>query len=84
VPGISGAGGDAPHRVVANALIAAGALIVAGSGSLAGLGRPEYLFVGELSGIVVIFVGFLCGEQELGFAKTLAGRWFARVPVRAR
>jgi len=60
--------GDGPRRVAANALIAAGALIVAGSGSLAGLGHSEYLFLGELAGISIIFAGFLCAEQGLVFA----------------
>lgn len=55
------------HRVVSNVLIAAGALIVAASGSLAGLGRPEYLFAGELAGISVIFLGFLRSQPDLSW-----------------
>lgn len=53
------------YRAFSNLLIAAGALVVAASGSLAGLGRPEYLFLGELAGIVIIFAGFLRSQPRL-------------------
>lgn len=54
-----------PHRVFSNILIASGALVVASSGSLAGLGRPEYLFIGEFIGIAIIFAGFLRSQERL-------------------
>ena len=57
--------GTARYRVTSNVLIAIGALIVASSGSLAGLGRPEYLFLGEFFGIAVIFAGFLRSQERL-------------------
>jgi hypothetical protein len=58
------------YRVISNLLIAAGAIVVASSGSLAGLGRSEYLFIGELLGIVIIFAGFLRSQEHLS-ARTL-------------
>ncbi|MFQ5886354.1 MAG: hypothetical protein ACE5II_03860 [Anaerolineae bacterium] len=48
-----------PHRVLSNVLIALGALVVAASGTLATLGSTNYLFVGELVGGTLIFIGFL-------------------------
>jgi len=48
-----------PHRVLSNVLIALGALVVAASGTLATLGSTSYLFIGELVGGTVIFIGFL-------------------------
>ena len=51
------------RRTLGNLLIAAGALIVGGAGSLARLGRPEYLFLGELTGVAVIFAGFLLTDR---------------------
>lgn len=58
------------YRVASNLLIAVGAIVVASSGSLAGLGRPEFLFIGELFGIVIIFAGFLRSQEHLS-GKTL-------------
>ncbi|MBI2303943.1 MAG: hypothetical protein HYU86_04250 [Chloroflexi bacterium] len=58
--------GTFPHRVVSNVLIALGAIIVAASGSLATLGNPSYLFIGELLGLVVIFIGFLRSQEVFG------------------
>jgi hypothetical protein len=51
-------------RVAGNMLIATGALIVGSSGSLARLGRPGYLFAGELAGIAIIFGGFLLTDRS--------------------
>lgn len=42
-----------------NLLIAAGALMVAGSGGLAKAGQPAYLYLGELTGLVLMFIGFM-------------------------
>jgi hypothetical protein len=47
------------NLLVGHLLIAAGALILAGAGGFARLGQPEFLYVGELLGIVVMFGGFL-------------------------
>lgn len=53
------------YRVLSNLLIAGGALVVAASGSLAGLGRPEFLFLGEFAGISLIFAGFLRSQPSV-------------------
>jgi len=48
-----------PHRVVSNALIAIGAILPALGGTFSRLGVPQFLYVLELVGIIVIFIGFL-------------------------
>jgi hypothetical protein len=53
----------AGYRLVANLLIAGGALIVAGAGSLETFGHGEYLYAGEIIGITLVFVGFLCSSE---------------------
>ena len=65
------------YRVVSNVLIAAGAIVVASSGSLAGLGRPEYLFLGEFLGIAIIFLGFLRSQEHLSRASMPLLRHFS-------
>ena len=47
------------HRVIGNVLIAAGALAPAIGGSLARLGTSEFLYISELLGAVLMFLGFL-------------------------
>lgn len=47
------------HRVIGNVLIAAGAMAPAIGGSLSRLGSSEFLYVSELLGAVLMFVGFL-------------------------
>jgi len=47
------------HRMIGCLLIALGTLIVAAGGTLTRLGRPEYLYVAMLTGVSVIFVGYL-------------------------
>jgi hypothetical protein len=47
------------HRVIGNVLIAAGAMAPAIGGSLSRLGASEFLYVSELLGAVLMFVGFL-------------------------
>lgn len=47
------------HRVIGSVLIAAGALAPAIGGSLSRLGSPEYLYISELLGAVLMFLGFL-------------------------
>lgn len=48
---------NAGHRAAGNALIAAGALLPGIGGSLAKAGLVEALYVGELAGIVLIWMG---------------------------
>lgn len=48
-----------PHRVVSNLIIAAGTIIISSTGTLSRIGRPELFFLGELLGVLIIFLGFL-------------------------
>lgn len=48
-----------PHRVISNVIIAVGAFIPSVTGLLNRLGLPELFFLGELVGVLVIFIGFL-------------------------
>lgn len=50
------------YRVVANILIAAGALLPALGGSLSRFGVPEFLWLSELFGVIIIFLGFLYSQ----------------------
>jgi hypothetical protein len=47
------------HRVVGNGLIAAGALSPAIGGSLSRIGAPEFLYISELLGALLMFAGFI-------------------------
>jgi hypothetical protein len=47
-----------PQRVLGNVLIAMGGLSPALGGTLARLGATEFLYLSELIGVVVIFIGF--------------------------
>ncbi len=53
------------HRVVSNALIAAGALIAGGAGTLEKFGQPSLLYLGNLLGMTVIFLGFLRSSDRM-------------------
>jgi len=55
-----------PHRVVSNILIALGALMPVFGGSLAHLGNASYLYLSELLGIIIIFLGFLRSKEVFG------------------
>ncbi len=48
-----------PHRVIGNVLIAVGAMAPALGGSLSRLGLGGYLYVSELVGAVLMFIGFI-------------------------
>ena len=48
-----------PHRVIGNVLIAVGAMAPALGGSLSRLGLGGYLYVSELIGAVLMFIGFI-------------------------
>ena len=47
------------HRVIGNVLIATGALAPAIGGGLSRLGASEFLYISELLGAVLMFIGFL-------------------------
>jgi hypothetical protein len=65
-----------PHRTVGNILIAAGALAPAVSGTLSRVGLTEYLYLGELLGAILMFIGFLQATMEV----TEPGRHPAEAP----
>ncbi len=48
-----------PHRVIGNILIAVGAMAPAFSGLLSRMGFSGYLYIGELFGAILMFLGFL-------------------------
>ena len=54
----------APHRVVSNLLIAGGASLAGAAGGLERLGYPSLLFLGNLLGITVIYIGFLRSNER--------------------
>jgi len=47
------------HRTLGNILIAAGAMLPAFGGTLSRMGIPNVLYIGELLGVMLIFLGFL-------------------------
>jgi hypothetical protein len=47
------------NRMVGNILIAAGALLPAIGGSFVGMGLPDFLFLSEFLGAILMYVGFL-------------------------
>lgn len=53
-----------PNRVLGNVFIAVGGLSPALGGTLARLGTPEYLYVSELVGVIVIFIGFVLATRQ--------------------
>lgn len=46
-----------------NLLIALGGIILSASGGAARFGRPEYLYLGEMLGLFVLFIGFLKSRE---------------------
>lgn len=56
----------AGYRALSTLLIAAGSLIVASGGSLEAFGHGEYLYLSEIVGITVIFLGFLRAKETMG------------------
>jgi len=53
-----------PNRVLGNVFIALGGLSPALGGTLARVGVPEYLYVSELVGVIVIFIGFVLATRQ--------------------
>jgi hypothetical protein len=58
------------HRVIGNVLIAAGAMAPAVGGSLSRLGASEFLYVSELLGAVLMFIGFLRATTPMASRKS--------------
>src|SRR5271157_3141880 len=52
-----------PNRVIGNVLIAAGALSVASASELTHLGYGQFLYLGELLAVILMFVGFLIAAR---------------------
>ena len=48
-----------PNRVIGNVLIAAGALLPASAGTFVKLGLADWLYLSELLGATIMFIGFL-------------------------
>jgi hypothetical protein len=55
----------AAHRVVSTLLIAGGALVAGAAGSLEKFGVPGLLFLGNMAGITIIFLGFLRASPRI-------------------
>ncbi|MBI2958159.1 MAG: hypothetical protein HYY32_04875 [Chloroflexi bacterium] len=68
-----------PHRVVSNILIALGALAPVWGGSLARAGNPSYLYLSELLGVTIIFLGFLRNKEVFGLYRFPLVHGFKRV-----
>lgn len=62
-----------PNRVVGNILIAVGALAPALGGTFTRLGHPEFLYLSELIGAVVMFIGFLTVTSTRATTPAAAG-----------
>jgi hypothetical protein len=54
-----------PNRVVGNILIATGALLPASAGTLIKFGLGDWLYVSELFGAVIMFMGFIAAGRSL-------------------
>jgi hypothetical protein len=69
------------HRVQSNVLIAVGSLLPAIGGSLLRLGtaRGALFYIFELSGVLIIFIGFLRTKEVFGFFRFPLVHGFARV-----
>jgi len=52
------------HRVLANVLIAAGALLPASAGTFVKLGLADWLYLSELLGAILMFIGFLQATSQ--------------------
>jgi hypothetical protein len=61
-----------PQRVLGNVLIALGGLSPALGGTLARIGATEFLYLSELIGVVVIFIGFRLATTQQPVPATAA------------
>lgn len=67
-----------PHRVVSNILVAIGAMIPAAGGTAQRVQGFNLLYLLELIGIVIIFIGFLRSSEVFGVARAPVVHWFER------
>ena len=58
------------HRTIGNVLIALGAILPAFGGTFSRMGVPGALYVGELLGAVILFIGFLRAITPIGESET--------------
>ena len=54
------------YRALSTLLIAGGSLVVASAGTFEALGKGEFLYLAEIVGITVIFLGFLRSRETMG------------------
>ncbi len=54
------------HRTIGNILIAVGAMLPAFGGTFSRMGVPAALYLGELFGVILIFVGFIRATTPMG------------------
>ncbi|HNB53640.1 MAG TPA: hypothetical protein PK530_16950 [Anaerolineales bacterium] len=59
------------HRVIGNVLIATGAMAPAFGGAFSRFGIPSALYIGELIGAVLIFIGFLRATTPMAEKQTI-------------
>jgi hypothetical protein len=57
------------HRTIGNILIAAGAMLPAFGGTFSRFGVPNALYLGELLGAVLMFVGFVRATTPMGVSR---------------
>lgn len=69
-----------PHRVLSNILVALGAILPAVGGTRMRLGSPELLYLLELLGIIIIFIGFLRSREVFGLYRFPLVHGFRRLP----
>jgi hypothetical protein len=60
------------NRMVGNILIAIGALMPAIGGSFVGMGLPDFLFLSEFLGAILMYVGFLQATATVPVKNTSA------------
>jgi hypothetical protein len=54
------------HRTIGNILIAVGAMLPAFGGTFSRMGVPAALYLGELFGVIIIFIGFVRATTPMG------------------
>jgi len=62
------------HRTIGNVLIAVGAMLPAFGGTFSRLGVPSALYIGELLGAVLMFIGFIRATTPMARAAMLAAQ----------
>lgn len=54
-----------PHRAVGNVVIAGGAILGGGASAFARFGMLSYLYLAELSSLILVFAGFLIATRTV-------------------